>query len=155
MAAQIAGRHNPTFSAFKQRLLAEGKKRQVAIVAVMRELLTTLNAMLRDGVAWRAPAAAWESFLVRLSAISSSRPARSHRPDHGANLSTVGRRKRNEKDVAHPTLSPPKGLWWSHKSESTCPFGGASMPWSLLTAGERLGWFRMSSAVSETSGCAG
>ncbi|MGH8312805.1 MAG: IS110 family transposase [Gammaproteobacteria bacterium] len=58
MAAQIAGRHNPTLSAFKQRLLAEGKKPKVAIVAVMRKLLTILNAMVRDGVAWRAPAAA-------------------------------------------------------------------------------------------------
>ncbi len=33
MATQIAGRHNATLSAFKQRLLAEGKKPKVAIVA--------------------------------------------------------------------------------------------------------------------------
>ncbi|MGH7159924.1 MAG: hypothetical protein ACREFS_07570 [Acetobacteraceae bacterium] len=58
MAAQIAGRNNPTFSAFKRHLLAEGKKPKVAIVAVMRKLLTILNAMVRDGVAWHAPAAA-------------------------------------------------------------------------------------------------
>ncbi|MGH7082208.1 MAG: IS110 family transposase, partial [Acetobacteraceae bacterium] len=58
MAAQIAGQHNPTLSAFKQRLLAAGKKPKVAIVAVMRKLLTILNAMVRDGTPWRAPAAA-------------------------------------------------------------------------------------------------
>lgn len=58
MAAQVAGQHNPALSAFKQRLLAKGKKPKVAIVAVMRKLLTTLNAMLRDGTTWRAPATA-------------------------------------------------------------------------------------------------
>ncbi|MGH7078607.1 MAG: IS110-like element ISMae40 family transposase, partial [Acetobacteraceae bacterium] len=52
------GQHNPTLSAFKQRLLAAGKKPKVAIVAVMRKLLTILNAMVRDGTPWRAPAAA-------------------------------------------------------------------------------------------------
>lgn len=57
MAAQAAGKWNPLLSAFKQRLLAAGKPAKVAIVAVMRKLLTTLNAMLRDGQEWR-PASA-------------------------------------------------------------------------------------------------
>lgn len=52
MAAQVAGQHNPVLSAFKQRLLAAGKPPKVAIVAVMRKLLTTLNAMLRDEREW-------------------------------------------------------------------------------------------------------
>ena len=57
MAAQAGAIWNPTLKAFKQRLLAAGKKPKVAIVAVMRKLLTTLNAMLRDGAPWRAASA--------------------------------------------------------------------------------------------------
>ena len=56
MAAQAAALWNPVMTAFKQRLLAGGKKPKVAIVAVMRKLLTTLNAMLREGQPWRQPA---------------------------------------------------------------------------------------------------
>ncbi|MBF6561464.1 MAG: IS110 family transposase [Candidatus Binataceae bacterium] len=52
MAAQAAALWNPVMKAFKQRLLAAGKKPKVAIVAVMRKLLTTLNAMLRDDHDW-------------------------------------------------------------------------------------------------------
>ena len=40
------------FRACYQRLVANGKKPKVAIVAVMRKLITTLNAMLRDNHAW-------------------------------------------------------------------------------------------------------
>jgi transposase len=57
MAAQAAALWNPVMQAFKQRLLRLGKTPKVAIVAVMRKLLTTLNAMLRDGREWR-PASA-------------------------------------------------------------------------------------------------
>ncbi len=39
---------NSCFRACYQRLIAKGKKPKVAIVAVMRKLTTTLNAMLRD-----------------------------------------------------------------------------------------------------------
>ena len=35
-----------------QRLIAKGKKPKVAIVAIIRKLVTTLNAMLRDQRAW-------------------------------------------------------------------------------------------------------
>jgi transposase len=45
---------NTIFRACYQRLLAKGKKPKVAIVAVMRKLVTTLNAMLRDDRAWNA-----------------------------------------------------------------------------------------------------
>jgi len=57
MAAQAAAMRNPVLKAFRQRLLAAGKKPKVAIVAVMRKLLTTLNAMLRDRQEWRAAGA--------------------------------------------------------------------------------------------------
>lgn len=41
-----------------QALVARGKPRKVAIVACMRKLLITLNAMVRDGTAWRGLEAA-------------------------------------------------------------------------------------------------
>lgn len=52
MAALSAGVHNPVFAAFRQRLRANGKVAKVAIVAVMRKLITTLNAMIRDDKPW-------------------------------------------------------------------------------------------------------
>ena len=57
MATQVATRFNPTLKAFKQRLMAAGKAPKVAIVAAMRKLIVTLNAMLRDSVAWQPRAA--------------------------------------------------------------------------------------------------
>jgi transposase len=56
MTAQAAAMHNPVLQAFKRRLRAAGKRPKVAIVAVMRKLLTILNAMLRDGREWQAAA---------------------------------------------------------------------------------------------------
>ncbi|MGH7066723.1 MAG: IS110 family transposase [Acetobacteraceae bacterium] len=53
MAALTASRHNPLLRAFRQRLDGAGKPPKVALVAVMRKLLVTLNAMLRDGEEWR------------------------------------------------------------------------------------------------------
>lgn len=52
MAALVASRHNPTIQAFYQRLLAAGKRPKVALVACMRKLLTTLNAMVRTRTHW-------------------------------------------------------------------------------------------------------
>ena len=57
MAALSAGVHNPIFAAFRKRLRADGKVAKVAIVAVMRKLITTLNAMIRDDKPWN-PASA-------------------------------------------------------------------------------------------------
>jgi transposase len=54
MAAQSAGQHNPVLKAFQQKLQDAGKPPKVAIVAVMRKMITTLNAMLRDGRSWEA-----------------------------------------------------------------------------------------------------
>ena len=45
MGALVAVRHNRTLKAFYQRLLAAGKEKMVALVAVARKLLTILNAM--------------------------------------------------------------------------------------------------------------
>lgn len=53
MAAQVAAQHNPVLKAFKQRLIEAGKPQKVAIVAVMRKMLVTLNAMLRDNAPWQ------------------------------------------------------------------------------------------------------
>ena len=53
MAALSAYRFNPALKRFHQRLAAAGKKPKVAIVAVMRKMIATLNAMLRDASEWR------------------------------------------------------------------------------------------------------
>jgi transposase len=53
MAAQAAILFNATFRAFKQRLIAAGKKPKVAIVAVMRKMIITLNAMVRADTPWK------------------------------------------------------------------------------------------------------
>jgi transposase len=53
MASLSAARHNPALRDFHQRLIAAGKPKMVAIVAVARKLLTTLNAILRDQKPWQ------------------------------------------------------------------------------------------------------
>lgn len=53
MGALVAARYNPALQAFKQRLIAAGKPKLVAIIAVARKLLTILNAVLRDRQPWR------------------------------------------------------------------------------------------------------
>jgi transposase len=59
MGALVAKNRNPVMKAFFDRLVAAGKPRMVALIAVARKLLTILNAMVRDGVPWqgRVPAA--------------------------------------------------------------------------------------------------
>ncbi|MFO1065394.1 MAG: IS110 family transposase [Pirellulales bacterium] len=58
MAALVATRHNLPLQAFYQRLVAKGKPKKVAIVAVMRKLIVTLNIMLRNKESWREPSLA-------------------------------------------------------------------------------------------------
>lgn len=53
MGALVAKRHNPILKAFFERLLAAGKPKMVALVAVARKLLTILNAILRDRQPWQ------------------------------------------------------------------------------------------------------
>lgn len=48
MAALVASQHNPQLRAFRQRLIEQGKKPLVALVAVMRKLIVIANAVLRD-----------------------------------------------------------------------------------------------------------
>jgi transposase len=52
MAAVVAARHNAPLRRFYQRLRSAGKPAKVALVAVMRKLLTILNAILRDQQPW-------------------------------------------------------------------------------------------------------
>lgn len=52
MATLVAARHNPAIKTFYDRLLQAGKLPKVALVACMRKLLTTLNAMVRTNKPW-------------------------------------------------------------------------------------------------------
>lgn len=52
MAAMAAKKFDPAFKAFFDQLVARGKLKIVALVAVMRKLLNALNAMVRDGTDW-------------------------------------------------------------------------------------------------------
>jgi len=52
MAAMSASNWNPALKAFHNRLKAAGKLHKVVIVAVMRKMITMLNAMVRDDVVW-------------------------------------------------------------------------------------------------------
>jgi transposase len=53
IAAMVAARHNPPLEAFYQRLIAAGKPKKLALIAVARKLLVTLNAILRDRKPWQ------------------------------------------------------------------------------------------------------
>ncbi len=52
MTAMVAIRYNKTMRVFYDRMRSTGKPFKVAIVAVMRKLLCTLNAMVRDKLPW-------------------------------------------------------------------------------------------------------
>ena len=53
MGAMVAKQHNPILKAFFDRLVAAGKPKMVALIAVARKLLTILNAILRDNRPWQ------------------------------------------------------------------------------------------------------
>jgi len=53
MGALTARRHNRVLRAFYEKLVAAGKPKMVALVAVARKLLTILNAILRDSRPWQ------------------------------------------------------------------------------------------------------
>lgn len=55
MAALAARNHNPTLKAVYQRLVANGKKPIVAITALMRKLVTIINARIRDARRTHSP----------------------------------------------------------------------------------------------------
>lgn len=55
MATLAATRCNPVIKAYYQRLTKSGKPKMLAIVACMRKILVTLNAMLKTRTRWQAP----------------------------------------------------------------------------------------------------
>ena len=54
MAALAATKYNPVLRSFYQRLLHAGKPKKLALIAVMRKLLTILNAIIRDQRPWQS-----------------------------------------------------------------------------------------------------
>src|SRR5262249_30898184 len=52
MAALVASRHNPVLKPVYERLVASGKPKKVALVAVARKLVVMLNAMLKHSADW-------------------------------------------------------------------------------------------------------
>lgn len=54
MASLSAARFNPVLKAFYQRLLAAGKAKKLALVAVMRKMITILNTMVFTNSPFRA-----------------------------------------------------------------------------------------------------
>jgi transposase len=56
MAALVGCRHNRVMRSFYERLRSSGKSPKTALIAVMRKLIVTLNAIMRDSKAWCEPA---------------------------------------------------------------------------------------------------
>jgi transposase len=75
MAAISATRFNPAIRALYDRLRAQGNPAKVALVARMRKLLIIANAVVRDGVPWRADAILGTWFLTRLLSLRTGRGA--------------------------------------------------------------------------------
>lgn len=55
MSALVAARHNPSSKEFYDRLLKAGKPKKVALTALMRKILVSINAMIREQKCWEAP----------------------------------------------------------------------------------------------------
>lgn len=53
MAATVAARHNPVLKTFRDKLVAAGKPKLLALIAVARKLLIILNAIVRDNRPWQ------------------------------------------------------------------------------------------------------
>jgi len=53
MAALVAVQHNPRMKEIYNKLLAKGKLKKVALVAVMRKMIIMLNAMVKNGTPWQ------------------------------------------------------------------------------------------------------
>lgn len=58
MSALVAARHNPSSKYFYQRLLQAGKPKKVALTALMRKMLVSINAMIREQKCWDPAVAA-------------------------------------------------------------------------------------------------
>ena len=55
MGAMVAKQHNPILKAFFDRLVAAGKPKLLALIAVARKLLTIPKAINRDNRPWQTP----------------------------------------------------------------------------------------------------
>src|SRR3977135_3733852 len=53
VGAMVAARYNPQLKHFRDNLVAAGKPKLIALVAVARKLITILNAILRDRRPWQ------------------------------------------------------------------------------------------------------
>ena len=53
MGAMVAKKYNPVLRTFFNRLVAAGKPKMIALIAVARKFLTMLNAILRDRRPWQ------------------------------------------------------------------------------------------------------
>lgn len=53
VGAMVAARYNPQLKCFRDKLVAAGKPKRIALVAVARKLITILNAILRDRRPWQ------------------------------------------------------------------------------------------------------
>src|SRR6202030_210039 len=53
VGAMVAARYNPQLKSFRDKLVAAGKPKLIALVAVARKLITILNAILRDRRSWQ------------------------------------------------------------------------------------------------------
>ncbi len=51
--AAVEARYNPQLKSFRDKLVAAGKPKLIALVAVARKLITILNAILRDRRQWQ------------------------------------------------------------------------------------------------------
>ena len=56
MAALVGSRYNPVLIEFYQRLLAKGKPKKLALIAVMRKLLCYLNSLMKKNLQHDQPA---------------------------------------------------------------------------------------------------
>ena len=53
VGAMVAARYNPQLKSFRDKLVAAGKPKLIALVAVARKLITILNAILQDRRSWQ------------------------------------------------------------------------------------------------------
>ena len=53
VGAMVAARYNPQLKHFRDKLVAAGKSKLIALVAVARKLITILNAILQDRRPWQ------------------------------------------------------------------------------------------------------
>ena len=68
VAADRARTHDPAMRAYCQKKRSEGKRHEVAVSAVVRELVSVIHAVMRDGTAYVCPAA-WVLMAIAGSSI--------------------------------------------------------------------------------------